>query len=209
MTITLDKAAQTQVEIHELLSRRWSPRAFADKPITLETIQALLEAARWAPSSRNEQPWRFIVGSRDHQPQIHAQLAEVINENNRRWAANAPLLMLAVAKITYNDDPTKTNRFAWYDTGQAVAHLSIEATAQGLSLHQMGGFNPVLARETFNIPDDHEPVVTMAIGYRAALDTLPDDLRERELKPRSRRALDEMVFSDSWGESSPLMAKRD
>ncbi len=203
MNATVDKSAQTQVPIHPLIAERWSPRAFQDQPVEQTKILALLEAARWAPSSRNLQPWQFIVTARPESG--YERLWSCLGENNQRWAKSAPVLLLVIAETEFDGRP---NRFAWYDTGQAVANLSIQATAEGLSLRQMGGFDREKAAAVFQLPATSEPVCVLAIGYRADLSLLPEDLRERELTPRARKPLSTFVFSRLWGHVAGILSSR-
>ena len=142
----------------------------------------LMEAARWAPSSRNLQPWRFIVATKDD-PDAYEKLLAVIKEGNRHWAKNAPLLMLT---ITRTETDGRVNGSALHDLGLAVANLTVQATAMGLGVHQMGGIYPEVAREQYGIPDEYAIHTGIAVGYRAEPDTLPDDLAEREKQPRDR-----------------------
>jgi nitroreductase len=193
----MEKPAPTDVPIHDLLKRRWSPRAFADRPVEPETLRRLLEAARWAPSSFNEQPWAFIVATKDR-PDEHAKLLGCLIEFNRSWANAAPALMLTVARQNFvkNGQP---NRHAFHDVGLAIADLTVQATAEGLLVHQMAGILPDVARTTYGIPSDWEAVAGVAIGYPGDPATLSDALRERELAPRTRKPLNEFVFAGSWG----------
>jgi nitroreductase len=202
--MTLSKPAHTAYPLHGPLRQRWSPRAFSPQPLDPDTISTLFEAARWSPSSQNLQPWRFLAVT-SAQAEAHAALVNILNRNNQRWAVNAPLLIVAVARIMTSSEPPSVNRFAWYDVGQAVAHLTIQASSMGLVSHQMGGFSPDQARTLFSIPDGYEPVVVIAVGYQAAPETLPDDLREREHQPRSRRPLPEMVFGTTWDEPALIL----
>ncbi|NDJ62433.1 MAG: nitroreductase [Chloroflexi bacterium] len=199
---TLSKPAETRYPIHDLLRERWSPRAFADRPVDPETLGSLLEAARWAPSSRNEQPWRVIVATRA-EPAAYARMFGCLKEGNQRWAGRAPVLLLAVAKLEFTE-PMSDNRHAAYDVGQAMAHLSVQATALGLSVRQMGGFIPECARETYAIPAGFEPLAMLAIGYLDAPETLPDDLAERERAARTRKPFSAWVFAGTWGQAAPL-----
>ncbi len=196
--------ADTCVPIHDLIAARRSPRAFDSRLVDPQIVVGLLEAARWAASARNSQPWTFLVATRDD-PEAHARMLACINERNQRWAGSAPVLMITVAALNHPDG--RPNRFAWHDVGLAVGNLSIQATACGLRLRQMGGFNAELARETYAIPATYEPVTALAIGYPAEPDILPDDLRERELAPRLRKPLDEMVFGGTWGQKSSLLTR--
>lgn len=194
----MEKPADTQYPIHDLLRRRWSPRAFDDRPIEPEKLLSLCEAARWAPSSNNEQPWRFIVANKDHETEWNRLLACLV-EGNRKWAYRAPVLILSVASLNFEDDSTP-NRHAFHDTGMAVENLVLQATALGLSVHQMAGFDVEKARADLKIPSGYEPVAMIAVGYPGDLASLPDRLRERELQPRSRRPISEWTFSGQWGE---------
>lgn len=199
------KPAVNDHPILEPLRERWSPYAFAPTPVSRATLRSLFEAARWAPSSFNEQPWRFVVGTPTDAPEAFAKLVDCLFEGNAVWAKDAPVLALALARtaFTHNEKP---NRVAFYDTGQAVGALSVQAGALGLHLHQMGGFSLEKARAHFGIPDNVEPVAMIAIGYLGDPESLPtDDLRARHDNPvRSRRPLAETVLSE-WGTRSPLL----
>lgn len=200
----MDRPAEIRYPIHDLLRRRWSPRAFADRMVEREKLLSLLEAARWAPSSYNEQPWSFIVATRDD-PAEYERLLGCLVEGNIAWARRAPVLMLSVAKLQF-DRGGKPNRHAFHDVGLATENLAVQATAMGLCVHPMAGFHVDKAREVFAIPADHEPVAAIAVGYPGDPASLPDPLRERELAPRTRRALQQFVFSGRWGQPSPLVS---
>lgn len=199
----MEKPAETRSPIHELLKRRWSPRAFDERPVEAEKLRSLLEAARWAPSSSNEQPWRFLLATKDNQAAYERLLACLV-EGNRKWAYRAPVLILSVAGVNFEDD-AKPNRHAFHDTGMAVENLVLQATALGLVAHQMAGFDAARARADHKIPSEFEPVAMIAVGYPGDPAVLPEYLRERELKPRDRRPLSELVFSEQWGQTSPLV----
>lgn len=197
----MEKLASTQYSIHDLLARRWSPRAFADRPVTADVLRSLWEAARWAPSSANEQPWSFLVATRDDQQEFGRMLGCLV-EGNQVWAKQAPVLMVSVAgKLDRDKDP---NAHAWYDVGQAVADLSVQATALGLFVHQMAGILPDKIRELYQIPDSHEPVTGIALGYPGTLEQLSDKLRQRELAARTRKPIGEFVFAGRWGRTSTI-----
>lgn len=199
-----EKPADTRYPIHELLRRRWSPRAFSDRPVQPDAVRSLLEAARWAASSRNEQPWRFTIATQDN-PTEFRRLLSCLRERNIIWAQHAPVLMLSVAKL-YFDRDGKLNRHAFHDVGLAVQNMIIQATALGLSARQMGGFYVDKARQTFNIPEDYEPVAVIALGYAGDVKILPEDLRRRELQPRARYELESLVFTGTWEHTSPLLS---
>ena len=194
----MERLIDPAYSIHALHRRRWSPRAFNPRRLVEpEKLRSVLEAARWAPSSNNEQPWSFIVATRDR-PEEFDRLLACLVEKNQSWAKNAPVLMLACASLVFSRN-AKPNRHALYDLGGAVAHLTLEATALSLHLHQMAGFYPDKAREAFAIPDTAEAVVAIAMGYLGDPDSLPDDLRQRELTPTTRKPMTEFVFAGRWG----------
>jgi nitroreductase len=201
--ISMKKPAATDHPIHELLRERWSPRAFSDQPVSPEVLRSLFEAARWAPSSNNEQPWAFIVATK-HDAATHSKLLSALAEFNQAWAQHAPVLGIAVSKLAFgrNGHP---NRNAFYDTGAAMAHLTVEATSRGLLVHQMAGFDPHKAVELFSIPTGWEPIAAFVLGYPGDPQSLPGPLRERELAPRSRKPLAEFIMSGSWGQPAEFL----
>lgn len=203
MQTYLEKPAVSSYPLHPLIENRWSPLGFADRAVEVNKICSLLEAARWAPSSFNEQPWRFVVGLRQETPDSHELLQSLLVPGND-WAKKAPVLMLSVAKKNFslNHEP---NRHALHDVGLAVENMVIQAQALGLTCHQMGGFYMDKALERLQIPaEEYEPVAMIAIGYPGSPEALPEALRAREMAPRTRQPLQEMVFSDRWGSAFPL-----
>ena len=199
----MHKPAPVEHPIHDLLRDRWSPRAFSERQVPTEILRSLFEAARWAPSSNNEQPWAFLVATKDD-PEFHARLLSTLVEFNQTWAKHAPVLAIAVSELEFARSG-HPNRNAFYDTGAAVADLTLEATACGLFVHQMAGFDPHKAIELCHIPKGWEPIAAFVIGYPGDPQSLPDTLRERELAPRSRRPLAEFVMSGSWGSPAPFL----
>jgi nitroreductase len=199
----MEKPADTQFPIHDLLSRRWSPRAFAERPVEPEKIQCLLEAARWASSCFNEQPWAFIIASAD-QPAEHAKLLSCLVESNQVWASRAPVLMISVAKLHFEHNG-QPNRHAMHDVGLAVGNLVVQATAMDLVVHQMAGILPDMIRTCYSLPSGYEPVTGIALGYPGDPKTLPTEIRERELAPRSRNHLKKFVFSKTWGQVPDIL----
>jgi len=191
------KAARAEYQIEDVLGRRWSPRAFSARPVGQEKLLRLFEAARWAPSSGNDQLWSFVVATAKN-PVEHERLASCLNERNRRWAGRAPVLMLSVARMRFARNG-RENRHAFHDLGLAVGNMLAQATAMGLYVHQMAGFDRDAARRKLGIPEEHEPVAAIAIGYPGDLGDLPDDLRKRELAPRERKPVAEFAFSERWG----------
>lgn len=186
-----------QPPIHELLARRWSPRAFDDRSVDIDLLRMLFEAARWAPSSNNEQPWRFIVATKDREADW-ARLFDCLMEGNRRWAFRAPVLVLSIASMQFQYNG-RANRHAFHDTGLATQNLVLQAAVHGLMARQMAGFDLEKTRVDLKIPPGYEPVAMIAIGYPGDPDALPEQLRERELQPRSRRPIEEWTFSGRWG----------
>lgn len=192
------KQADVDHQIHPLLASRWSPRAFAAQPVERAKLLSLLEAARWSASGNNRQPWRFIVAQRGEEG--FERMAGVLNSSNAEWAAAAPMLVLVAAKTTTDDG--QFNPYGYYDTGLAVQNLTVQATALGLHVHQMGGFSKERARTEFGLPEGYQPIVAAAIGYLGDPDTLPERRREAELSPRVRKPLREFVFEDAWGQAA-------
>ena len=195
----LKKSAVTGVKIHEIIQNRWSPRAFdADKAVKHEDLLALLEAARWAPSCFNDQPWRFVVSNKSDNEAAWANALTTIVEKNRLWAKNAPVLILvgAMENFRHNEQP---NRWAGYDAGAASVSLCLQASALGLIAHQMGGFNAEKAREVFNLPADFNPIAMIAVGYQAEVDVLDESFKEAEASARSRLPLNEVFYAGQWG----------
>ena len=193
------KPATTEVKIHDIIEKRWSPRAFdSDKCVSHDDLLALLEAARWAPSCFNDQPWRFVVCNKATDETGWENALTSVVEKNRLWARNAPVLILAVAMENFNHNG-QPNRWAMYDTGAASANLCLQATALGLIVHQMGGFDAEKAREVFNLPAYCKPMAMLAVGYQADVDVLDNDFKEAELAARSRMPLSERFYAGQWG----------
>jgi nitroreductase len=192
-----DREAPADAPIEALLRRRWSPRSYQERPVPEAALASLLEAARWAASCFNAQPWQLIVARRDQEPEAHAKLAACLSGNNQRWAPTAPVLMLSVARGDFAQNG-QANRHAGYDVGAAMAQMAVQAVALGLQLHQMGGFDVAKAREAFAIPEGYEPFAAIAVGYPGPADALPEDLRAREIAPRQRRPISEFVFYGGW-----------
>ncbi len=185
------KTASTTVPVHPLLAERWSPRGF-DQAHELggDSLTALLEAARWAPSAQNSQPWRFLVTRRGDE--AHGRLFTALSPGNQAWAGAASALVL-VAACTVGDEG-KPQPWALYDTGQAVAALVTQAQADGLAVHQMGGFDAAAVRAEFGLGDTLPPVVVIAIGRRDGDAGLPGPLAVRESAPRARRPVSDLLL---------------
>jgi len=200
------KQASTDHPIHDLLADRWSPCAFADRPVARADLCSLFEAARWAPSSYNEQPWTYLVATKDD-PESFRQLLSCLVEPNQAWARTAPVLALGVVRMRFSRN-NKDNRAAVHDLGLASGNLVMEASARGLFVHQMIGILPDKAREVFQIPDGYEAWTALAIGYQGDPASLPDALKTRDLTPRQRKPLSEFVFTGKWGNPSPVLQPR-
>jgi nitroreductase len=192
------KTAITRVKIHDLIQNRWSPRAFdPNKEVSHDDLLALLEAARWAPSCFNDQPWRYVICVKANDEAGWQNALAILAEKNQQWAKNAPVLMLAIAMANFNHNG-KPNRWAMYDTGAASVSLCLQATALGLVVHQMGGFDAEKAREVFNFPEDCQPMAMMAVGHQAEADSLDEDFKEAELGARSRVPLEQRFYFGKW-----------
>ncbi len=190
------KQANTQYPVDELIKQRWSPRSFSDKKVPRETILTLFEAASWSASSRNEQPWRFIYGLKD-EDESYQKIFETLIVWNQKWAKSAPVLVIAVAKMN-SDYHNKPNDYALYDLGQATATMAVQASADGIYMHQMGGFDSDMAHELFKIPEGYKAVAAIAIGYLGKPEELPEDMQELETKERTRLPLDKIVFTNEF-----------
>ena len=201
------KQAVTDNPILKLLAERWSPYGFADRPVSEADLRSLFEAARWAASSYNEQPWNYLVATRED-PREFERLLGCLVEANQAWAKAAPVLVLGVVSLRFAKN-NMDNRAAVHDLGLAAGNLLVEATTRGLSVHQMIGILPDKAREVYQIPEHFEAWTAMAIGYKADPAKLPDALKERDLAPRQRKPLSEFVFTGQWGQPSPLVLKHD
>ena len=197
------KRAPTDFPIHDFIAERWSPRAFSDKSVAPEVLASLFEAARWAPSSSNDQPWAYIAATKED-PENFANLASVLVPANASWAKNAPVLALAVAQLNFAKTG-KPNRNAQYDVGAASAWLTVEAASRGLFVHQMAGYEADKARQVFEIPAGWEPIAAIAIGYPGEADSLPEHIREREHAPRMRKSLSSFVMTGKWGQKAPFV----
>ena len=199
----MDMKAKTDHPVRDLIAERWSPYSFVDRPVPAELLQSLFEAARWAASSFNEQPWSYIVATKDDS-ECFAKLLSCLVEGNQAWAKAAPVLAIGCAsvKFTRNGQP---NAAALHDLGQASGYLALEATAQGLAVHQMIGILPDRVRELFQVPDGVLPLTGLVIGYAGDPGLLPEKIRDRDAGRRPRKPLAEFVFSRRWGTTSPFV----
>lgn len=201
------KKAVTGFPIQPALADRWSPYGFEERPVAPADLCSLFEAARWAASSYNEQPWYYFVATKDNAREFE-QLLSCLVEANQAWASSAPVLVLGVVSLRFAKNQ-QDNRAAVHDLGLASGNLVMEATARGLSVHQMIGILPDKAREVYQIPEHFEAWTAMAIGYKADPVTMPAALKERDLAPRQRRPLPEFVFAGHWKAAAPVVIQRE
>lgn len=204
LSVPPPKAAATAFELHDLIQGRWSPIGFdPDRGIGKAALMSMLEAARWAASSSNLQPWRFIVAPRENRGEFQ-KILSVLKEGNVPWARHAAVLMIAAAKK--HRRPDVLNRHASHDLGQAIAQMVLQALDHGIHAHQMGGFFPDKARAVYDIPAEYEPFTAIAFGYTTLdLSHLSQAHRQREAAPRPRQALHEMVYNGSWGRAADFL----
>lgn len=187
---SLTRTAQTEAPLLGVLAERWSPRSFdTDIAVTDEQLGSLLEAARWSPSANNTQPWRFVVARRGT-PEFESITANLMGFN-QAWAGSAAILIVALAETVSADG--RPQKWSSYDVGQAMAHLSVQAHHDGLHVHQMGGFEAEGLRAAFSIDPRLDVMTVSAVGILAHADALPEPLREREVAPRARKPLDELL----------------
>jgi nitroreductase len=186
------------ININELIKTRRSPRAYAETDVEVWKLNALFEAAKWAPSAMNEQPWRFIYAAKNGNPDSYEKIFSSLMEGNQTWAKSAPVLIVLCAKMNFSGQQNQLNKYAFYDAGLAMANALFEATELGLWVHQIGGFYPDIIKKELNIPEGFEPVVVATVGYLGDPNTLPENLKEREIAPRKRKEISEIVFNGKW-----------
>ena len=197
------KMASSDHPIHALVAERWSPYSFDSGPVPDADLESLFEAARWAPSAYNEQPWRYIVARRAD-PEHFEKVLSCLVDGNRIWAAFAPVLALGVASRRFSRNG-RENGTALHDLGLASANLLVEATSRGLFVHQMSGIHPDRARELFGIPDGFDAITGMAVGRLGHQGGLPADVASRDLEPRTRNPLASFVFGANWEEPAAFL----
>ncbi|MFM2157137.1 MAG: hypothetical protein RL516_1886 [Bacteroidota bacterium] len=185
----MSKIATTKYPVNSIIKERWSARSFTDKNISDDLLNQFIEAASWAASSMNEQPWLYYVAHRG--TPAFDQMAELLMAGNKSWAKDAAVLLLSLAKKTFsNGNP---NRHYMHDVGAANQNLMLEATANGVLGHLMGGFDVVKTKEVFDLSDDLDPVVFIALGYPGSAEQLPAPFNEREVAARSRKELGDIL----------------
>ena len=194
--------APTAHPVHELIAGRWSPYVFDERPIPAADLHAIFEAARWAPSSYNEQPWRFIVATKSD-PEAFGRILSCLVDANQAWAKHAPVLALGCYMRMFAKNGQE-NKAAAHDLGQAAALLSIEAASRGVAVHQMIGILPDRARELFAVPADAEVLTALALGCPRPPSETHGDLASRDVSRRPRQSLSQIVFGDGWGKAGPV-----
>ena len=193
----MEKKAAAANYITEIIAKRRSPRAFLSKPIENEKIMSLFEAARWAPSAYNEQPWRFITATSEDSYQ-HTKMLSCLVDANKAWAKKAPMLIILVVKKNFEFNG-KPNRWAMHDCGLALENLLLQTVELGLAAHPMAGFSVDAVKSGYSVPDDYEPLVAIAVGYPGEPEMLEGELLEREKDPRERKEISDFVFNGKWG----------
>ena len=193
--LQLDKKAQTQYDIFPLLKMRWSPRTFSEQPLTKIEINQLFEAARWAASSYNRQPWRFIYATKG--TEAYQKIVDCMSDFNKQWASKAPLLLLTAYKE--KTDEGDDNFHALHDLGLAMGNMSVQAQHMGIAIHHMAGIDWKKAQNIFNVPEGFHITTAVAIGfYGGDLNTLPKDLQEQETSERTRNDIEDFAFEGTW-----------
>jgi nitroreductase len=201
--MTPSRRATTDHPIHDLLANRWSPSVFSDRTVSAEDLRSLFEAARWAASSYNEQPWSYIVATKD-EPQEFSRVLSCLVEGNQAWAKAVPVLAIGCTSLLFKKNG-KPNGAALHDLGLAAGNLCAEATARGINVHQMIGILPDKVRQEFKVPEGVQPLTALAIGYAGDPNTAPENIRQRDLTPRTRKPLRDFIFSGEWGKTSKLV----
>ncbi|GHA53706.1 nitroreductase family protein [Pontibacter akesuensis] len=190
-------STENKIAVHQLIESRWSPRAFTNESVSEEQMETLFEAARWAPSAMNEQPWRFIYATKENREAFDKLFSCLVEGNS--WAKNASALFITVAKKNY-DFNGKLNSVALHDVGLATGNILLQATDMGLHVHLMGGYDAARAQVVLGIPEGFEPVAMGAVGYAGDPESLPEGLKTRELAPRQRKPLSELAFKGEWNQ---------
>ena len=199
MELDLDlmkKSSSVEFPVTDIIEQRKSRRAYSSQPIEQEKISSIFEAARWAPSSMNEQPWVYVYATQD-QPALYKKIWKSLNESNQVWARHAPVLVVSLIRKTLLQNG-RVNGAAHYDAGAANALLSLQATHLGLNVHQIGGYSKEILIHELNVPDDYEPMVVIAIGYPGDPESLPEHLKQREQAKRERYTQDFFVHNEAF-----------
>jgi nitroreductase len=202
MTPAVGQTLHVEHPVLDVIRNRWSPAIYSPKPVEHEQLLTILEAARWAPSSYNAQPWSFLVAFKD-EPEEFSRMLSCLVPQNVKWAQHVAVLMISVAKLQF--DNGTPNRHAWHDTGIATGFMMLQAASAGILAHGMAGFDPDKARELYNIPPTHDPVAAIGLGYPGDDEGAPEELRQRNVhKPRQQMA--DFVFAGQWGKMAPWIS---
>lgn len=200
----MEKKANIKHGVLPCIEKRWSPMAFSEQPVEREKLLRIFEAGQWAPSSYNEQPWRFMLGVKG-EGSTWDKILGTCSGWNAKWAQHAPVLILLSGKKRFSK--IDMDNIAWsYDVGAVSAYMTLQLTEEGLFSHQLVGFSQENAREVFNIPEEFDPLVVVAIGYRGNPENLPEDIASREENERTRNPLSEMIFEEEWGTTNSLVS---
>ncbi len=197
------KIAKTDHPVHELIAVRWSPYAFSTKAVSKADLVSIFEAARWAASSYNEQPWTYILATREEEQEFDKLLSCLV-EGNQAWAKNVSALAIGCFSTNFTKNG-KPNAAAQHDLGLAAGNICMEATARGIAVHQMIGIVADKVRQTYSVPEGVQPHTALAFGYEAEMDKIPEALRERDMNPRTRKPLRDFVFGGKWGSASKIL----
>ena len=186
------KIAKNKYPVIDIIKNRWSPRSFTERLIAKNLINSILEAARWSPSSFNEQPWRYILGFKNKGDNF-SKIFDALHGFNKKWTINAPLLMVCCCKrnFSHNNMP---NVHAAYDSGQSIAYLTMQAMSENIYVHQMAGFDKTILKNNLNISDDFDICTVIALGYLGSPDILPIDLKKLETSERERKSINELLL---------------
>lgn len=204
MSDRLDRSNPTDFPVLDVVRQRWSPVSFDGRDVEEDKLRSMFESARWAASCFNAQPWRFMLARRSDREAFDAIL-DCLVDANREWAEHAGVLVLVVARQDFEHNG-KPNRWAWYDCGQAATQLILEAVHQGLLAHSMAGFDADKARENHGIEEGYDPACVIAVGYPGENEKLSESTRDRDVAPRQRKELADLVFRHRFGEISPTVA---
>ena len=202
MADTATQNLEIEHPVLDVIRSRWSPAIYSPQPVETEKLLSILEAARWAPSSFNAQPWSFLV-ARKEEPEEFARMLSCLVPGNVAWAQHVPVLLISVAKLQF-DHNGSANRHAFHDTGIATGFLMLQAAALGVLAHGMAGFDAAKARELYGIPQSHEAVAAIVLGYPGDEQGAPEELRKRNQR-KPRRTLNQFVFAGRWGQPLPLL----
>lgn len=194
----MERKAITTAPIHDLMTRRFSTRAFdPNRQVTRKDLVTILEAGRWAPSCNGDEPWRYLVWDRTRDPEGWQKAYECLSESNKKWVKNVPVLLLSCAGSNFAATG-KPNRWTQHDTGAASVTMALQAVALGLVIHQMGGYDVEKVRAAFSIPPEYTPMAMIAVGYQTGPDILDEETKAKELRPRTRKPLAERFYEGGW-----------